>query len=123
MPRTVEDYCDTYIIRQGSFGTPAVADPVRRGNQVVISRDAHAPEGASAWVYFYDGANLNADADPVKSLLCDMQDDGSLQGGDEGRVYRLSLYRNDGNYKALYGLILQGDPDEVGAWGADNNPP
>ena len=38
----------------------------------------------------------------------------------------LSLYqaqRNDGTfYRAPYGLVVLGDPDQVGAWGADDNP-
>lgn len=38
----------------------------------------------------------------------------------------LSLYeaqRQDGLlYRAPYGLVVAGDPDQVGAWGADDNP-
>jgi len=38
----------------------------------------------------------------------------------------LSLYqtrRDDGTtYRAPYGLVVIGDPDQVGAWGADDNP-
>jgi len=45
--------------------------------------------------------------------------------GVEMRIV-LSLFqirRDDGSlYRAPYGLVVIGDPDQVGAWGADDNP-
>lgn len=122
MKTTVDAFLGSYTVRQEGHGTHE-ADPIKKGNLVEITRNAGAPSTpTSAWVAFYDPSKPPPHGPPVRDLLFTLLPDGSLQAGDSGKVYRIALYQDNGSYKALYGLIVTGDPDQVGAWGADNNP-
>ncbi len=127
--KSIHSFVGHYTIRNGS----GVGDVVRSGDTLYIGTGHHfappvdgdrvgvsifAEDGTRRFpaieepAYFhFRGGRLefeSRDVDGVKMTIV------------------LSLYqtrRTNGTlYRAPYGLVVVGDPDQVGAWGADDNP-
>lgn len=126
---TIHSFVGKYTIRNGS----GVGNIIHTGDTLYIGTGGHfAPpvEGnrVGVSVFAEDGTRLFPPRDEpayFRFLGHQLMSEIASEDGDTMQIV-VSLFqerRDDGVlYKAPYGLILVGDPDQVGAWGADDNP-
>lgn len=126
-----EDFVGDYRIRQGSVVQTdgSSADP-RRLVEVGRTITLH-PSGSRADGDDLDFTLLDEQGSPVlgpfpcrylpeEAVLFHRDDD--YEGSGEPLVLQVSLYRDDREaYRSIYGVMVYGDPDNVGVWGADES--
>lgn len=125
---TLEDFIGDFRVRQGSVAeTGAAADDPRR--LVYPGRSITLVAGGGAGTL--DFTLLDEGGEPVlgplpcrylpdTAVLYHRDDD--YEGKGQPLTLQISLYRDDASaYKAAYGLMIYGDPDNVGVWGADES--
>jgi hypothetical protein len=111
---TLDDFVGGYILRQGSYGPDGgPIEPVTPGAAVVIlkidSTKAQVTIGTdNPDVYTFDPANhylYQVGADTLYRQISMVLDAQSGLG-----------------FRAVYGTVIAGDPEQVGVWGADDHP-
>jgi len=126
---TIHSFVGQYTIRNGSgvgniietgdtlyIGTGIHRAPPVSGNRVGVS--IFAPDGSQRFPLGDEPAYFTFLGQKLKHKTT----------SDVGLTMTVvvSLYQekrqDDSLYRAPYGLVLLGDPDQVGAWGADDNP-
>lgn len=125
MAMTASDYVGTYYVK---VVDEKVAPDLSRGDRIEIATDGvdettayvtitregggTIVEGA-AFLLSHEFGCLRGDTLPIAGhvMLISRYEEQTLQEGEE-KVY-----------KALYGAIIEKDPDSVGTWGADDDPP
>ncbi len=127
---TLDDFIGDYLIRQGSVagaGAGAASDdPLRLvypGRSITLT--------AAAGDEALDFTLLDEAGEPVLGpFSCRYLPDAAVlyhrdedyEGTGQPLTLQVSLYRDQASaYKAAYGLMIYGDPDNVGVWGADES--
>lgn len=127
------DFIGTYTIRAGCGAGPRIES----GQKLFIGTNTHHDPPPSSdgqvglSVYSADGLRAVFPEDPENDPALFRYVSERLIWQQEGttsqeRLYvEISLSRQPttgGLYKAPYTLVLAGDPEQVGSWGADNQP-
>lgn len=112
------EFAGTYYVKQAG----SLDGRIAVGDQIDITWDG--VDESTAIITVSSGTETPLDR---ATFIVD-QGLGCLRGDtlqQEGYVMLISRYEqptSTGSYRALYGAIIQKDPDSVGAWGADDNP-
>ena len=135
---TIEDFRGEYRIRQGSIdetsstgGGSDSADDPRRLVKVGRSIRLDPPGARTSAEDVLDFSLLEADGTvvmgpmpcqyhPGASVLYHRTDD--YDGTGQPLTLQISLYADpESDYRSTYGVMIFGDPDNVGVWGADES--
>ena len=112
------EFAGTYYVKQAGSRDGRI----KLGDQIDITWDG--VDESTAIVTVSNGTETPLDN---VTFIVD-QGLGCLRGDtlqQQGYVMLISRYEeqtSNGPYRALYGAIIQKDPDSVGAWGADDDP-
>lgn len=124
---TLDDFIGDYRVRQGSVvdSTAATDDPRRLvypGRSITL---AAAGDGSLDFTLLDEGGEPVLGPLPCRYLpdaAVLYHRDGDYEGKGQPLTLQVSLYRDDASaYKSAYGLMIYGDPDNVGVWGADES--
>lgn len=128
-----DDFAGSYQIRQGSIeetgaSTDPSADPRRLVDASRTMTLAPSAAGASTGDVL-DLTLLDADGTVVLGPLpCRYEPEPSVlyhrtrdyEGSGQPFTIQVSLYGDEENgYRSIYGVMVFGDPENVGVWGAD----
>ena len=121
------DFEGNYTLSQGStFSVTDPGDPrrlVTEGNRISIWPVA-GQDPNQLWLALYDNTVSPPEEKFVFPLTFDSANgvmtysDSNYKGTGQVMNIQVSLYQ-DGNFKTLYGVMIFGDPENVGVWGAD----
>lgn len=128
----ITDYVGTYVVRQGST---AKAEPhIEAGDTIYVGTGTHnatppSTNGALETIgmtIWRNGAQVfPATGTGVMTFIENSVMWRGQVGTTTNRVQFTVALINDGGFatwKALYGAVIQVDPQVVGAWGADDRP-
>jgi hypothetical protein len=136
---TIDDFVGEYTIKTGGGAGPVI----QPGQRLYVGTGTHGdppPDAGAVGVSIYTSEETPPQQpvfprDPsVDPAIFDFQEEtsslafeGSWLDGSSGRrrplYVQISLSRPPGRgYRAPYAMVLVGDPDQVGTWGADDQP-
>lgn len=130
---SIDDFAGEYTIRQGSVvdTSSTSGDPrhlVKPGRSIVLAPpESPEPGGGVLEFTLREAVTGAALLGPLpcrfeSDLVALYHRDDDYQGSGQALVVQISLYRDVAEaYKAIYGLMIYGDPDNVGVWGADES--
>ncbi len=134
MSHNVTDYVGTYYVTQAQNTVSEVEGVTIEGDlsprdEIKIDWDQVDLTTAQVTITSQDGTVILDEVDFIidNKFGCLRGDNLDVKGHKfQSHVMLISRYEEptvDGTYKAIYGAVIKKDPDSVGAWGADDNPP
>lgn len=124
MSISLSEFVGTYTVSQGTVGIDP--QPIEVGDTIVIGPVTALPSGTQAVPFaMYAPGATEPKLGPFNYVLVDA----SLWTTAVSRVgsaipvfAAISLYKDPGgsDYKALYGVVTVGDPQQVGVFGAES---
>lgn len=119
----IHEFVGKYTIRSGCGAGPLI----KENQTLYVGTDTHEdppPAAGQVGVSIYDGEVRVFPAPAEVPALFSFESDHLGWQGEQLYV-EISLYQRlttGEPYKAPYGLVVAGDPEQVGSWGADNQP-